>query len=49
MLKSLLLKIKIALKLLKAVQSFYKASRACDRVGNEVSAGFPVNVGDRAV
>ena len=39
-------------KLLKAVQSFYIESRACVRVGNNVSEWFPVNVGltlDRAV
>ena len=34
-------------KLLKAVQSFYLDSRACDRVGNDVSEWFPVNVGLR--
>ena len=32
-------------KLLKAVQSFYVESRACVRVGNDVSEWFPVNVG----
>ena len=32
-------------KLLKAVQSFYVDSRACVRVGNDVSEWFPVNVG----
>ena len=32
-------------KLLKAVQSFYVDSRACVRVGNDVSDWFPVNVG----
>ena len=31
-------------KLLKAVQSFYIDSRACVRVGNDVSEWFPVNV-----
>ena len=31
-------------KLLKAVQSFYVNSRACVRVGNDVSKWFPVNV-----
>ena len=31
-------------KLLKAVQSFYIDSRACVRVGNDVSAWFPLNV-----
>ena len=31
-------------KLLKAVQSFYVDSRACVRVGNDVSEWFPVNV-----
>ena len=31
-------------KLLKAVQSFYVDSRACVRVGNDVSELFPVNV-----
>ena len=30
---------------LKAVQSFYVESRACVRVGNDVSEWFPVNVG----
>ena len=35
----------VAGKLLKAVQSFYVDSRACVRVGNEVSEWFPVNVG----
>ena len=34
-------------KLLKAVQSFYVDSRACVRVGNDVSETFPVNVGLR--
>ena len=34
-------------KLLKAVQSFYKDSRACVWVGNDVSEWFPVNVGLR--
>ena len=34
-------------KLLKAVQSFYKDSRACFRVRNDVSEWFPVNVGLR--
>ena len=34
-------------KLLKAVQSFYIDSRACVRVGNNVSECFPVNVGLR--
>ena len=34
-------------KLLKAVQRFYVDSRACVRVGNEVSEWFPVNVGLR--
>ena len=34
-------------KLLKAVQSFYVASRACVRVGNDVSEWFLVNVGLR--
>ena len=33
--------------LLKAVQSFYVDSRACVRVGNDVSEWFPVNVGSR--
>ena len=32
-------------KLLKAVQSLYVDSRACVRVGNDVSEWFPVNVG----
>ena len=36
-------------KLLKAVQSFYVDSRACFRVGNDVSEWFSVNVGDNAV
>ena len=31
-------------KLLKAVQSVYIDRRACVRVGNDVSAWFPVNV-----
>ena len=30
-------------KLLKAVQNFYVDSRACVRVGNDVSEWFPVN------
>ena len=34
-------------KLLKAVQSFYVESRACVRVGNDVSEWVPVNVGLR--
>ena len=34
-------------KLLKAVQSFYVDSRACVRVGMDVSEWFPVNVGLR--
>ena len=34
-------------KWLKAVQSFYVDSRACVRVGNDVSERFPVNVGLR--
>ena len=34
-------------KLLKAVQSFYVDSRACVRVGNDVSEWFLVNVGLR--
>ena len=34
-------------KLLKAVQSFYTDSRACVRVGTDVSEWFPVNVGLR--
>ena len=34
-------------KLLKAVQSFYVDSRACVRVGNDVSEWFPINVGLR--
>ena len=34
-------------KLLEAVQSFYIDSRACVRVGNDVSEWFPVNVGLR--
>ena len=33
--------------LLKAVQSFYVDSRACVRVGNDVSEWFPVNIGLR--
>ena len=32
-------------KLMKAVQSFYVDSRACVRVGNDMSEWFPVNVG----
>ena len=32
-------------KLLKTVQSFYVDSRACVRVGNDVSEWFLVNVG----
>ena len=31
-------------KSLKAVQSFYISSRACVRVGNDVSEWFPVNI-----
>ena len=31
-------------KLLKAVQSFYVDSKACVRVGNDVSELFPVNL-----
>ena len=34
-------------KLLKVVRSFYVDSRACVRVGNDVSDWFPVNVGLR--
>ena len=34
-------------KLLKAVQCFYVDSRACVRVGNDVSEWFPVYVGLR--
>ena len=34
-------------KLLKAVQSFYVDSRACIRVGNDVSEWFAVNIGLR--
>ena len=34
-------------KLLRAMQSFYVDSRACVRVGNEVSDWFPVKVGLR--
>ena len=34
-------------KLLKAVQCFYIDSRACVRMGNDVSEWFPVNVGLR--
>ena len=34
-------------KLFKAVQSFYIESRACVRVGNDVSELFPVNDGLR--
>ena len=34
-------------KLLKAVHSFYVHSRACVRVGNDVSEWFLVNVGLR--
>ena len=36
-------------KLLKAVQSFYIDSKACIRVGNDVSEWFKVNVGLRQV
>ena len=32
---------------MKAVQSFYADSRACIRVGNDVSEWFPINVGLR--
>ena len=38
---------RVGRKLLKAVQSFYVDSRACVRVGNDVSQGFLVNVGLR--
>ena len=34
-------------KLFKAVKSFHVESRACVRVGNDVSEWFPVNVGLR--
>ena len=34
-------------KLLEAVQRFFVDSRACVRVGNDVSKWFPVNVGLR--
>ena len=34
-------------KLLRAVQSFYVGSRACVRIGNEVSKWFSINVGVR--
>ena len=34
-------------KFMKPVQSFYVDSRACVRVGNDVSERFPVNVGLR--
>ena len=34
-------------KIVEAVQSFYIDSRACVRVGNDVSEWFPVNVGLR--
>ena len=34
-------------KLLKSVQSFYVDSRACVRVGKDLSEWFPVNVGLR--
>ena len=37
----------VGIKFLKAVQSFYVDSRACVRVGNDVSEWFPVNVGLR--
>ena len=37
----------VGVKLLKAVQNFYVDSRACVRVGNDVSELFPVNVGLR--
>ena len=33
--------------MMKAVQSFYVDSRACVRVGNDLSEWFPVNVGLR--
>ena len=38
---------RVGIKLLKAVQSFYVDSRACVRVGNDVSEWFPVNAGLR--
>ena len=34
-------------KIVEAVQSFHVDSRACVRVGNDVSEWFPVNVGLR--
>ena len=37
----------VGVKLLKAVQSFYVDSRACVRVGMDVSKWFPVNIGLR--
>ena len=37
----------VGAKLLKAVQSFYVGSRACVRVGNDVSEWFPNNIGLR--
>ena len=36
---------KIDRQLFTAVQRFYKDSRACVRVGNDMSEWFPVNVG----
>ena len=38
---------KVAGNLFKAMQSFYVDSRACVRVGMDVSGWFPVNVGLR--
>ena len=37
----------VGVKLYKAVQSFYADSRACVRIGMDVSEWFPVNVGSR--
>ena len=34
-------------KIVESVQNFYVHSRACVRVGNDVSEWFPVNVGLR--
>ena len=36
-------------KLLKAVHSFYVDSRACARIGKEISEWFSVNIGVRQV
>lgn len=34
-------------RLFQAMKSFYKGSKACVRIGNEVSDSFPVRVGLR--